>query len=172
MSSWQQALAQDFRKGKRQDSCPVVMNRNQEKNFKTGREDADAENWTCKKCGHVNLGFYFRCEECGVLRPEEMATRMEMRAREGEIGRGGGFFQRDTAEERRSHDSDGEEFDDFGRRKRGRGPAGASAARPAAAAPAAAVPATRGGASERQKAALARLHAKSRGARASRSRSR
>merc|ERR1712238_607687 len=97
-----------------------------------------------------------------------------MRAREGEIGRGGGFKETTSAHDRKSHDSDGEEFDDFGRRKRKASVPAAAAARPASAT----TPASRSGArdtegnmTERQKAALARLHQKGRSSRASRSRS-
>mmetsp|Transcript_139386 Transcript_139386/g.445780 ORF Transcript_139386/g.445780 Transcript_139386/m.445780 type:complete len:196 (-) Transcript_139386:195-782(-) len=191
MSSWQQALSEDIRKGKpRRDSCPVVMNRNQEKNLKTGREDSDIPNWICV-CSASNMGTYYRCEKCGKLRPDERANRLEMRSRDCEIGRGGGYFQRPSAEDRKRHDSDDEEYDDFGRKKRmgvtsaasgGPSPAaGGGSSRPPPAPVEQAVEASRSAAvlgpkeaamSDKQKAALARLHQKGRRSRLSRSRSR
>mmetsp|Transcript_100500 Transcript_100500/g.260042 ORF Transcript_100500/g.260042 Transcript_100500/m.260042 type:complete len:188 (-) Transcript_100500:15-578(-) len=183
MSSWQQALAEDIRKGKpRKDACPVVMNRNQEKNLKTGREDPDKDAWKCS-CGTMNMGTYYRCERCGALRPDERATRQEMRARDCEIGRGGGFFQRPSPDDRKGWDSDGEEYDEFGRKKR-KATAGAQAAAGSKVSAANVItgsaPSTRSDKkdpaakmSDRQKAALARLHQKNRGTvgRSSRSRS-
>mmetsp|Transcript_92328 Transcript_92328/g.240600 ORF Transcript_92328/g.240600 Transcript_92328/m.240600 type:complete len:155 (+) Transcript_92328:129-593(+) len=132
MSSWQQALANDVRKGKK-PSCPVVLNRNQEKNFKTGREDSDDPLWKCNKCSKENPGAFYRCEGCGDLKPEERQSRLEMRARDGVIGRGGGFVERQGAEVRKEHNSDDEEIDDFGRpKRRASGAAGAAARRAAA----------------------------------------
>mmetsp|Transcript_129929 Transcript_129929/g.363654 ORF Transcript_129929/g.363654 Transcript_129929/m.363654 type:complete len:178 (-) Transcript_129929:115-648(-) len=173
MSSWQQALSEDIRKGKRREQCPVVMNRNQEKNIRTGREDADDDAWKCT-CGTKNLGFYWRCEQCGKLRPDELATRHQMRARDCEIGRGGGYFQRASAADKKGWDSDEEEVDEFGRKKRKSSAAkkppqssgGGAASRSSAASAA--------GMSERQKAALDRLRQRKGGSRggASRSRSR
>mmetsp|Transcript_86033 Transcript_86033/g.200041 ORF Transcript_86033/g.200041 Transcript_86033/m.200041 type:complete len:158 (-) Transcript_86033:42-515(-) len=156
MSSWQQAISEDVRKGKKR-GCPVVMNRNQEKNIKTGREDPDNERWTCEDCGHEMLDCYYRCEKCQCLKPEERAFRLEMRAKGGEIGRGGGYFQRSAVEDRREWNSDNEEYDEFGRKKK-KGKV-------------VAVRAEKGEPSERQRAALARLHQKGRGTRASRSHS-
>mmetsp|Transcript_87423 Transcript_87423/g.187535 ORF Transcript_87423/g.187535 Transcript_87423/m.187535 type:complete len:168 (-) Transcript_87423:35-538(-) len=161
MSSWQQAFAEDIRKGKKK-SCPVVMNRNQEKNLKTGREDPDCPDWICAKCNKANPGTHYRCEDCQQLRPEERAIRLEMRAKDGEIGRGGGYFQRSSDADHRDWNSDDEEIDDFGRKKK----KAASASRLAAPSD------TKVSMSDKQKAALARLHQKGRGGgRASRSRS-
>lgn len=184
MSSWQQALSDDIRKGKKRVDCPVVMNRNQEKNLKTGRDDCDKDSWTCS-CGSTQLGTYYRCEKCGALRPDERETRLQMRARDCEIGRGGGFFQRASVDDRKGWDSDEEEIDEFGRKKRKASASHASAAAAtAASAPPAPAEAAGGRSagkqpesrmSERQKAALARLHQKgsrlSGGGRESRSRS-
>mmetsp|Transcript_21395 Transcript_21395/g.47414 ORF Transcript_21395/g.47414 Transcript_21395/m.47414 type:complete len:196 (+) Transcript_21395:97-684(+) len=117
MSSWQQALSEDIRKGKKRDNV-VVMNRNQEKNLRTGREDPDCANWLCTRCDHKMLGSYYRCEKCGCLRPDERKNRLEMRAKDGEIGRGGGFFQRPSASDRKEWNSDDEGIDEFGRKKR------------------------------------------------------
>eukprot|EP00428_Durinskia_dybowskii_P063517 CAMPEP_0170387602 /NCGR_PEP_ID=MMETSP0117_2-20130122/17644_1 /TAXON_ID=400756 /ORGANISM="Durinskia baltica, Strain CSIRO CS-38" /LENGTH=178 /DNA_ID=CAMNT_0010643479 /DNA_START=36 /DNA_END=569 /DNA_ORIENTATION=+ len=72
----------------------------------------------CLRPQEFRLGFYHRCERCGHLRPDERASRQELRARDCEIGRGGGFFQRSSTNDRNGWDSDGEEFDEFGRKKR------------------------------------------------------
>eukprot|EP00927_Polykrikos_kofoidii_P056549 TRINITY_DN50649_c0_g1_i1.p1 TRINITY_DN50649_c0_g1~~TRINITY_DN50649_c0_g1_i1.p1 ORF type:complete len:227 (-),score=16.23 TRINITY_DN50649_c0_g1_i1:80-760(-) len=116
MSSWQQAISLDVHKGKRRD-CPVVLNRNQEKNIKTGREDADQKNWICGQCSSEMPASYYRCEKCGVLKAEERAFRLELRAKGGEIGRGGGYKQISDCE-KKDWNSDDEEIDEFGRRKK------------------------------------------------------
>mmetsp|Transcript_19995 Transcript_19995/g.56443 ORF Transcript_19995/g.56443 Transcript_19995/m.56443 type:complete len:155 (-) Transcript_19995:46-510(-) len=153
MSSWQQAISEDVRKGKKRvPGCPVVMNRNQEKNIKTGRETADGDCWQCEGCGHKMPDSYYRCDKCQHLKPEERAFRMEMRAKGGEIGRGGGYFQRSTDGDRKAWNSDEEDYDEFGRKKAKRAKA------------------SKGGEpTERQKAALARLHRKGGGRSRSRS---
>lgn len=102
------------------------------------------------------LESFYRCEKCQCLKPEERAFRLEMRAKGGEIGRGGGYLQRSLLDDaRKEWNSDDEEYDEFGRKKRKD----------------AAALAVKNEAGERQKAALARLHQKGRGGRASRSRS-
>mmetsp|Transcript_38806 Transcript_38806/g.91260 ORF Transcript_38806/g.91260 Transcript_38806/m.91260 type:complete len:155 (-) Transcript_38806:72-536(-) len=117
MSSWQQAIANDLWKGKRRETV-TVMNGNQQKNHRTGRDDPDEERWLCERCGASMPGGYRRCDKCGALRPDQRNTRLEMRAKDGEIGRGGGFLQRDTGDDRREWNSDDEEYDEFGRKKR------------------------------------------------------
>eukprot|EP00403_Amphidinium_massartii_P002780 CAMPEP_0178386826 /NCGR_PEP_ID=MMETSP0689_2-20121128/8761_1 /TAXON_ID=160604 /ORGANISM="Amphidinium massartii, Strain CS-259" /LENGTH=136 /DNA_ID=CAMNT_0020007177 /DNA_START=58 /DNA_END=465 /DNA_ORIENTATION=- len=114
MSSWQQAIANDLWKGKRRETV-TVMNGNQQKNHRTGRDDPDEERWLCERCGASMPGGYRRCDKCGALRPDQRNTRLEMRAKDGEIGRGGGFLQRDTGDDRREWNSD---VDEFGRKKR------------------------------------------------------
>eukprot|EP00928_Gymnodinium_smaydae_P090284 TRINITY_DN74110_c0_g1_i1.p1 TRINITY_DN74110_c0_g1~~TRINITY_DN74110_c0_g1_i1.p1 ORF type:complete len:186 (+),score=44.73 TRINITY_DN74110_c0_g1_i1:128-685(+) len=183
MSSWQQAIADDLRKGKRPRENVVVLNRNQEKNFKTGRESPDVPPWTCPRCSSEVEGTNRRCEKCKCLRPDETDFRRQMRERDGEIGRGGGFFQRASADDRRDWHSDDEDVDEFGRKKKrkkpgdeasadaaarsqrsatpgdssaGAGAAGGNGARSAAAAGAGAM-------SERQRRALERLQQKARG---------
>eukprot|EP00419_Tripos_fusus_P024542 CAMPEP_0172720686 /NCGR_PEP_ID=MMETSP1074-20121228/77460_1 /TAXON_ID=2916 /ORGANISM="Ceratium fusus, Strain PA161109" /LENGTH=174 /DNA_ID=CAMNT_0013546253 /DNA_START=37 /DNA_END=562 /DNA_ORIENTATION=+ len=117
MSSWQQAVSDDVRRGKRR-ACPVVMNSNQEKNIKTGREDPDGSSWTCDVCAHTMSDSFYRCQKCQNLKPEERAFRLEMRAKGGEIGKGGGYNQRSAANDRKEWNSDDEEYDEFGRRKK------------------------------------------------------
>mmetsp|Transcript_13010 Transcript_13010/g.29539 ORF Transcript_13010/g.29539 Transcript_13010/m.29539 type:complete len:162 (-) Transcript_13010:38-523(-) len=153
MSSWQQAIANDLWKGKRRDTV-TVMNGNQQKNCRTGRDDPEEGTWKCDQCGANLPGGYRRCDKCGLLRPEQRQTRLEMRAKDGEIGRGGGFLQRGTGDDRKEWNSDDEEYDEFGRKKR--------KAKSKAAAPAVV--------HDKQEAALRRLQ--QRAARGGRSRSR
>merc|ERR1711879_875125 len=94
------------------------MNRNQEKNLKTGRESCDEPAWVCSNCGHTTPGFFYRCENCQSLRPDERQQRLEMRAKDGEIGKGGGYFQRSSPDDHKEWNSDDEEYDEFGRKKR------------------------------------------------------
>eukprot|EP00929_Paragymnodinium_shiwhaense_P115208 TRINITY_DN83932_c0_g1_i1.p1 TRINITY_DN83932_c0_g1~~TRINITY_DN83932_c0_g1_i1.p1 ORF type:complete len:153 (-),score=62.19 TRINITY_DN83932_c0_g1_i1:330-788(-) len=118
MSSWQQAIALDLAKGKKRAHNPVVLNRNQEKNIKTGREDADEANWKCGHCNHMNMSSFYRCEKCERLKPEEEQMRKELRARSGEIGKGGGYKEIQSQDDKKQWNSDDEDFDDFGRKKK------------------------------------------------------
>jgi len=167
MSSWQQALSEDFRKGKKRESI-VVLNGNQQKNLRTGRDDPDSQSWICKLCEHPNMGTYYRCKLCNNLKPEERANRLEIRARDGEIGRGGGYFQRAMPGDHREWNSDDEEYDEFGRKKRKSQASGSTKAKKAQSA---ATSTSKETMSEKQNAALARLREKVKGKRGSRSRS-
>mmetsp|Transcript_40201 Transcript_40201/g.127856 ORF Transcript_40201/g.127856 Transcript_40201/m.127856 type:complete len:167 (+) Transcript_40201:94-594(+) len=150
MSSWQQAVSADLYKGKKR-VVTVAMSGNQQKNLRTGRDDPDMNSWICSCCRSELPGPYNRCDRCGTLRPDERANRMEMRAKDGEIGRGGGFFQRSSTDDHREWNSDNEEYDEFGRKKRSDA-AASSRTGPSVQASAGKAPMT-----ERQKAALARL---------------
>ncbi|CAE7606645.1 caiD, partial [Symbiodinium microadriaticum] len=146
MSSWQQAVALDLAKGKKRKDSLVVLNGNQQKNLRTGRDECDMAEWICDNCDTAMPGFYTRCSKCEVLRPEQRATRRELRAKEGEIGRGGGWKELQSQDDRREWNSDGEEYDDFGRKKKKR--------RAGDATPKAAAQSSKG---DRQQAALERL---------------
>ncbi|CAE7192004.1 caiD [Symbiodinium natans] len=151
MSSWQQAVSLDLAKGKKRKDSLVVLNGNQQKNLRTGRDECDMAEWICDNCDTAMPGFYQRCSKCEILRPEQRATRRELRAKEGEIGRGGGWKERQSEDDRREWNSDGEEYDDFGRKKKRR----------SGDAPAAKVPA-QSSKGDRQQAALERLRRKGR----------
>mmetsp|Transcript_77241 Transcript_77241/g.198856 ORF Transcript_77241/g.198856 Transcript_77241/m.198856 type:complete len:186 (+) Transcript_77241:122-679(+) len=184
MSSWQQAIAEDLRnkefKGRKRDTT-VVLSGNQQKNIRTGRDTNDVDMWTCSQCNEKMPGGYRRCDKCGVLRDDERRDRLEMRAKDGELGRGGGFFQRSDASDKKEWHSDDEEYDEFGRKKR-KGSAAkkapAVASEPAADASAAQAEGPGGSSakeakmSERQRAALARLRQRAAGGAGRRSRSR
>lgn len=159
MSSWQQAIQADLQKNKpRKENAVVALSGNQQKNLRTGRDESDIPSWHCGTCNSECPGVYRRCDKCGFLRPDERATRMEMRAKDGEIGRGGGFFQRSGTEDHKEWNSDEEEYDEFGRKKRkATGRTGTQAGKAAM--------------SDKQKAALDRLRQKSKSSRPSRSRS-
>merc|ERR1712217_839815 len=129
----------------------VVLNGNQQKNIRTGRDDTDDVPWLCANCLQENAGSYKRCERCQVLRPDERTMRQEMRRKDGDIGKGGGFFQRSSAEDREQWDSDNEEYDEFGRKKRKVDSSATKKSQTSSAKDKAAA------ASEKQKAALERL---------------
>jgi len=61
---------------------------------------------------------FYRCQKCQNLKPEERAFRLEMRSKGGEIGKGGGYNQRSAADDRKEWNSDDEDYDEFGRKKR------------------------------------------------------
>ena len=66
--------------------------------------------WACTGCGNVNWDWRERCNMCNSARPDLQEKR--------EGGKGGGYFDRQGAEERIEHNSDEEEYDEFGRKKK------------------------------------------------------
>mmetsp|Transcript_58334 Transcript_58334/g.164711 ORF Transcript_58334/g.164711 Transcript_58334/m.164711 type:complete len:203 (+) Transcript_58334:136-744(+) len=78
-----------------------------------GDRDTSLE-WFCTSCQALNVGNAERCRECQVIRPERRAMRLVERAG----GKAGGFFDRSDANDRRNWDSDTEDVDEFGRKKK------------------------------------------------------
>ncbi|CAK0852410.1 unnamed protein product [Prorocentrum cordatum] len=74
--------------------------------------------WMCP-CGKVNVSKATHCMKCSALRPEEKMLRQQARMFQG-LGRGGGYFERAEATQRNEAEEEEDEFDVFGRRKRGR----------------------------------------------------
>lgn len=129
--------------------------------------------WECDVCRIKNEGGAFYCIQC--KKPSDDMARLieeDKRQRAAEEGRGGGLFDRQDPNDKVQWDSDGEEFDEFGRRKKkaasAAGRAGAVRGAAAAAAAAQRVPAggESGGAAaagakvDKHKAALERLRSK------------
>uniref|UniRef100_A0A0G4HC89 RanBP2-type domain-containing protein n=1 Tax=Chromera velia CCMP2878 TaxID=1169474 RepID=A0A0G4HC89_9ALVE len=71
--------------------------------------------WPCPSCGNVNWAKRDTCNICNAPKPsaETMAPR---------LGRGGGHFDLQDPSDRKAHDSDDEEFDEFGRKKKKKKP--------------------------------------------------
>mmetsp|Transcript_26647 Transcript_26647/g.55306 ORF Transcript_26647/g.55306 Transcript_26647/m.55306 type:complete len:168 (-) Transcript_26647:73-576(-) len=92
---------------------PVVPNAHQ------ARQAQDSgPPWTCP-CGASCEAASSYCRKCGKLRPDERALRLQARAGQG-LGRGGGYFERgDAAERREASDDTGKkvDYDEFGRRR-------------------------------------------------------
>jgi len=118
--------------------------------------------WQCPECHTKNEAGAFNCTQC--KRPsQEMEKLMEedRLKRAAEEGRGGGLYDRQDPNDKKQWDSDGEEFDEFGRRKK------KTKKTPSAPAAASSGPAAEGkeekvapGLSEKQRAALERLRSK------------
>mmetsp|Transcript_13034 Transcript_13034/g.28705 ORF Transcript_13034/g.28705 Transcript_13034/m.28705 type:complete len:197 (+) Transcript_13034:131-721(+) len=129
--------------------------------------------WTCSECSSKNEGGAMYCMQCKQPSPDmKRAIEEDKQQRAADEGRGGGLFDRQDPNDRNAWDSDDEEVDEFGRRKK-------SAKTPSTAKARGAPSESKGQArADKHKAALERLrnkHANSRedsGTRGSRSRSR
>ncbi|KFH15721.1 ran binding protein [Toxoplasma gondii MAS] len=66
--------------------------------------------WPCAHCGNVNWARRSTCNICNAPRTNNQD--------EPRMGRGGGHFDLQDPADRNRHDSDDEDFDEFGRRKR------------------------------------------------------
>ncbi|PHJ23977.1 ran binding protein [Cystoisospora suis] len=66
--------------------------------------------WPCTHCGNVNWARRSTCNICSAPKPNSQD--------EPRMGRGGGHFDLQDPADRKRHDSDDEDFDEFGRRKR------------------------------------------------------
>lgn len=75
--------------------------------------------WDCDVCRIKNEAGAFYCIQCKKPSPD-MARMIEEEKtkRSQEEGRGGGLFDRQDPNDKKAWDSDGEEFDEFGRRKK------------------------------------------------------
>ena len=67
-----------------------------------------AEDWQCGKCGNVNWARRSTCNVCNGPKFGDVEER---------TGLGGGFNEREDVRYK-SHDSDSDEYDDFGRKKK------------------------------------------------------
>ncbi|XP_040565716.1 uncharacterized protein [Lepeophtheirus salmonis] len=67
-----------------------------------------AEDWQCSKCGNVNWARRSTCNMCNGPKFGQIEER---------TGVGGGFNERENVEYK-SYDSDSDEYDDFGRKKK------------------------------------------------------
>eukprot|EP01053_Blabericola_migrator_P008373 Blabericola_migrator_1__8372@NODE_435_length_8501_cov_292_016244_g341_i0_p4_GENE_NODE_435_length_8501_cov_292_016244_g341_i0NODE_435_length_8501_cov_292_016244_g341_i0_p4_ORF_typecomplete_len312_score32_37zfRanBP/PF00641_18/2_8e12zfRanBP/PF00641_18/1_6e09DUF35_N/PF12172_8/0_1DUF35_N/PF12172_8/0_63DUF35_N/PF12172_8/6_8e02DZR/PF12773_7/0_25DZR/PF12773_7/0_032Cytochrom_c3_2/PF14537_6/3_3Cytochrom_c3_2/PF14537_6/83zincribbon_6/PF10005_9/0_92zincribbon_6/PF10005_9/66zinc_ribbon_11/PF11682_8/4zinc_rib len=69
--------------------------------------------WTCTSCGNVNWARRDRCNLCIALKPS-----LQKDADAKRTGKAGGHFDLQDPADRLDYDSDDEEFDEFGRKKR------------------------------------------------------
>mmetsp|Transcript_67478 Transcript_67478/g.187040 ORF Transcript_67478/g.187040 Transcript_67478/m.187040 type:complete len:203 (-) Transcript_67478:94-702(-) len=101
-----------------------------------GEREAFVVEWFCALCEAPNTASDERCRECQASRLDRRSAERQAVERAG--GKAGGFFDRNDPGDRRKWDSETEDVDEFGRKKK-------------------AAPESKG---ERRKAALERLYSK------------
>lgn len=75
--------------------------------------------WTCSECSSKNEGGAMYCMQCKQPSPDmKRAIEEDKQQRAADEGRGGGLFDRQDPNDRNAWDSDDEEVDEFGRRKK------------------------------------------------------
>mmetsp|Transcript_49481 Transcript_49481/g.107754 ORF Transcript_49481/g.107754 Transcript_49481/m.107754 type:complete len:219 (+) Transcript_49481:187-843(+) len=120
--------------------------------------------WDCEYCSAHNEPGTIYCMNCKKPSKEmERLMEEDKQKRATEEGRGGGLYDRQDPNDKKQWDSDGEEFDEFGRRKKkGSGSNGGSSggARGSSSAAAAAKAEKATVLSSKQQAALERLKSK------------
>jgi len=85
--------------------------------------------WDCDACHTHNEPGAFYCIQCKKPSAEMMVMMEEEKSRRStEEGRGGGLYDRQDPSDKKQWDSDGEDFDEFGRRKKKRSAGSAAAA--------------------------------------------
>mmetsp|Transcript_9710 Transcript_9710/g.20077 ORF Transcript_9710/g.20077 Transcript_9710/m.20077 type:complete len:214 (-) Transcript_9710:105-746(-) len=85
--------------------------------------------WDCDACHTHNEPGAFYCVQCKKPSAEMLVMMEEEKSRRStEEGRGGGLYDRQDPSDKKQWDSDGEEFDEFGRRKKKRSAMAAAAA--------------------------------------------
>eukprot|EP00933_Yihiella_yeosuensis_P044762 TRINITY_DN40024_c0_g1_i1.p1 TRINITY_DN40024_c0_g1~~TRINITY_DN40024_c0_g1_i1.p1 ORF type:complete len:198 (+),score=37.05 TRINITY_DN40024_c0_g1_i1:46-639(+) len=86
--------------------------------WRSGKRDGGNNShadWTCRPCGKFNLAHERYCKQCDRENPKWEGV---VASEDGRQGRAGGHSERDGEGERVQYNSDDEEFDDFGRRKK------------------------------------------------------
>eukprot|EP00811_Abedinium_folium_P036158 NODE_8893_length_1462_cov_3.996255.p1 GENE.NODE_8893_length_1462_cov_3.996255~~NODE_8893_length_1462_cov_3.996255.p1 ORF type:complete len:331 (+),score=54.10 NODE_8893_length_1462_cov_3.996255:66-1058(+) len=92
--------------------------------WRDGEKEQVAQ-WDCEHCRSRNEAGSYYCLSCKKPSTAMIFLMDEDKARRHtEEGRAGGLYDRQDPHDRRAWDSDGEEFDDFGRRKKQRGGGG------------------------------------------------
>eukprot|EP00929_Paragymnodinium_shiwhaense_P082322 TRINITY_DN43344_c0_g1_i1.p1 TRINITY_DN43344_c0_g1~~TRINITY_DN43344_c0_g1_i1.p1 ORF type:complete len:188 (+),score=41.04 TRINITY_DN43344_c0_g1_i1:143-706(+) len=128
----------------------------------TGNTHAD---WTCRLCGQFNFSSKRDCEKCGKPNPAANSAALSRGGDpDARAGSGGGHFDRPDPEDnsaRKEYNSDDEEYDEFGRKKKKKQPGADAGAAPG-----------KKGMSAKQQAALERLKGKTAAGRSARDRSR
>mmetsp|Transcript_130285 Transcript_130285/g.324881 ORF Transcript_130285/g.324881 Transcript_130285/m.324881 type:complete len:191 (-) Transcript_130285:215-787(-) len=129
------------------------------KDWRAGKKDVSENvhaDWTCRQCGQFNLAMDKTCKKCQGPCPPKTVNLVVQESGDARSGRGSGHFDRpDPEEERNRWNSDDEEIDEFGRKKR--------KTRADSAGSATAKRHTGTSAADRQKAALERLRSKTAG---------
>merc|ERR1711879_908353 len=90
--------------------------------WRLGKKDCGSNvhaDWTCRPCGRFNLAEDKICKDCGKENPNAAEAIVVPVAESGRSGRASGHFDRpDPCEKRKEWNSDDEEYDEFGRKKK------------------------------------------------------
>ncbi|SBT86231.1 zinc finger, RAN binding protein, putative [Plasmodium malariae] len=76
-----------------------------------------SNDWKCDDCGNINWAKREKCNICGKSRFTKKLSEFKSN-KEVRTGKGGGHYDIQGSNEKRVHDSEDEEYDEFGRKKK------------------------------------------------------
>ncbi|ANQ06166.1 Zinc-finger [Plasmodium coatneyi] len=76
-----------------------------------------ANDWKCEDCGNINWAKRDKCNICSKVKFPKKGSDPKSN-KEVRTGKGGGHYDIQGSNEKRVHDSDDEEYDEFGRKKK------------------------------------------------------
>ncbi|KAK8797415.1 hypothetical protein WA158_004623 [Blastocystis sp. Blastoise] len=90
----------------------VLTVQKEDKPFRQKVPNQKPTDWECEKCHNINWDYRKTCNKCDAPKPGLVKE-------EPRTGLGGGYYERQDPSDRVQHEDSDDEFDDFGRRKKG-----------------------------------------------------